>query len=175
MQPMILATLFVMMAAPVWAQTPPSTPPPGQPPTRPALTPPPAAQTAQGNPAHINVRLDLVITDTYTETPAKKTVSMIVANDRQGMIRTSNRLPNQSVGLNVDASVLRLTADLVRVGVTFEYTPARASDGALASPPELHESLVVILKDGQPLIVSQSADPATDRRVTVELTATILK
>jgi hypothetical protein len=35
--------------------------------------------------------------------------------------------------------------------------------------------LTVALRDGQKLVVSQSADPATDRKVTVEVTATILK
>jgi hypothetical protein len=33
----------------------------------------------------------------------------------------------------------------------------------------------VVLQDGKPLMVSQSADPTTERRVTAELTATILK
>jgi hypothetical protein len=44
-----------------------------------------------------------------------------------------------------------------------------------AQPAEIHESLSVVLQDGKPLLVSQSADPTTDRKVTVELMATVLK
>jgi hypothetical protein len=39
---------------------------------------------------------------------------------------------------------------------------------------QLSESIGVILADGVPLTISQSADPITERRVTVEATATIL-
>ena len=45
---------------------------------------------------------------------------------------------------------------------------------AAARPGRLHESITVRLTNGKPLVVSQSADPASDRKVTVELTATIL-
>ena len=138
---------------------------------------------AQGDLTRTNVKLDLTITDTYTTdtggTPAEKTVSMLVLHDNAGMIRTSNRLPNgMPVGLNVDASVDILDADLVRVRVTFEYTPAQMSEPAAERPPnpaELNESLTVVLRNGEPLVVSQSADPATDRTVTVKLTATVLR
>lgn len=37
------------------------------------------------------------------------------------------------------------------------------------------ESMTVILDDGKPLIVSQSADPHTDRKVRIEMKATFLK
>jgi hypothetical protein len=33
----------------------------------------------------------------------------------------------------------------------------------------------VILQNGKPLVVSQAADPTTDRKMTVEVKATILK
>jgi hypothetical protein len=32
-----------------------------------------------------------------------------------------------------------------------------------------------VLQDGQKLMISQSADPVTDRKVTVEVTATVLR
>jgi hypothetical protein len=144
-----------------------------------------------------NVKLDLTITDTYTGTPVKKTVSMLVLNGSSGMIRTTNRLANGSnVGLNIDAAATIHQGGLVTVRVTFEYTPAqlaafrpesREEEIALrtqqaerglsptSQPAQLHETLSVVLQDGKPLLVSQSADPTTDRKVTVELMATILK
>jgi hypothetical protein len=176
-------------SAPPALQAPPPAPrAPQAPPTPRAApqAPTPMPPRAPGLPANAaNVRLDLAITDTYTGAPAKKTVSMIVLSGMSGMIRTSNRLPNGfSVGLNVDAAAQVQSNGVVTVRVTFEYTPAQAPPSAQepgmagvrpTQPAELHESLSVMLQDGKPLLVSQSADPATDRKVTVELTATILK
>lgn len=144
-----------------------------------------------------NVKLDLTITDTFTGAPVKKTVSMLVLNGSSGMIRTTNRLANGSnVGLNIDAAATIHAGGLVTVRVTFEYTPAQpvaspantrdemealraqqAERGLspTSQPAQLHETLSVVLQDGKPLLVSQSADPTTDRKVTVELMATILK
>lgn len=121
-----------------------------------------------------NIRLDLTITDTYTGAPVKKTVSLLVLNANSGMIRT-NGSDGWSV-LNVDAVAAAYTSGQVSLRMTFEYTPAQAkqeSGGGRA--PRLNESITVVLQDGKPLMVSQSADPATDRKVTAELTATILK
>jgi hypothetical protein len=149
---------------PASPQQPPSGPPPGQP--TPAQTP-------------TNIKLDLAITDTYGGTPAKKTVSMLIMTGNGGMIRTSNRLASGAeVKLNVDATarVHPAAAGYVIVQVTFEYTPAQArSEESAGHPAMLHESLHVVLQNGKPLVVSQSADPSTERRVTVELTGTILK
>jgi hypothetical protein len=39
----------------------------------------------------------------------------------------------------------------------------------------MNQSLTVILQSGKPLIVSQAADPVSDRKVVVEVKATILK
>jgi hypothetical protein len=152
--------------------------------------------TAPGLPSiPANVKLELTITDTYTGTPVKKTISMLILNGQNGMIRTSNRLATgHVVGLNVDAAAMIQQGGLITVRVTFEYTPAQMTPAGgnvqtddvaraqaeqklspRAQPAELHESLSVILQDGKPLLVSQSADPTTDRKVTVELMATVLK
>ena len=39
----------------------------------------------------------------------------------------------------------------------------------------LQESITVLLNDGKPLVISQSADSISDRKVTVEVRATIVK
>jgi hypothetical protein len=127
-----------------------------------------------------NIRLDLAITDTYGGSPLKKTVTMLIRSGQNSRIRTSNNLAGWEVKLNVDATVRshRVTPNgpsFIEAQVTFEYTPAQqpAFEGARTPPAQLHESIDVVLLDGKPLVVSQSADPATDRRVTVELTATL--
>ncbi len=49
------------------------------------------------------------------------------------------------------------------------------SEGRNTRSPRLNESITVVLQDGKMLMVSQSADPGSDRKVTAELMATILK
>jgi hypothetical protein len=44
-----------------------------------------------------------------------------------------------------------------------------------AHTTDIQEQMNVLLTDGKPLVVSQSADPRGDRKVTVDVTATILK
>ena len=185
-------------SVPVTSQQTPPPARPGQTPAptmvEPVMLPPraPALPTITAN-----VKLDLTITDTYTGTPVKKTVSLLILNGSNGMIRTSNRLASGSnVGLNIDAAAMIHQGGFITVRVTFEYTPAQkpaptpatreqvdalrtqlAEQGLspTSQPAELHESISVILQDGKPLLVSQSADPTTDRKVTVELMATVLK
>ena len=38
-----------------------------------------------------------------------------------------------------------------------------------------NESVALVLDDGKPVVAAQSADPITDRRVSVEVKATILR
>jgi len=132
-----------------------------------------ASQTNQPMPSSTNIRLDLAITDTYTGAPVKKAVSLLVLTGNNGMIRTTGS-DGRSI-LNVDAIAAAYTNGQVSLRMTFEYTPAQSKDSGGITAPRLNESITVVLQDGKPLMVSQSADPATDRKVTAELTATILK
>jgi hypothetical protein len=155
-------------------QTPPPTGQRGQ-------TPPAPAQNmvSRGSRVDRNVKLDLTIVDTYTGKPVSKTVSMMLASGYSGRIRTQNVINNRyPVELNVDATAeVTANASGIRVHLTFEYNPApepaQAEANPVLRPASLNESFVVLLDDGKPLMVTRSADPATDRSVTVELTATI--
>ena len=40
---------------------------------------------------------------------------------------------------------------------------------------DIRQTLVLNLENGKPLVISEASDPLSDRRVTVEVTATILK
>lgn len=80
--------------------------------------------------------------------------------------------------LNLDARAIEQDNQLITVNATLEFTPVAAADAettAGVSPPNLQQSINVLLRSGKPLLVSRSADPFTDRTVTVELTATILE
>lgn len=159
------------------ATTPPAAAPrPGQTAPPRAATPDPLGSRAA---ASTNIRLEMKISDTLTGQAVTKEVTMIIQSGSNGRIRTESFVAQKfRVNLNIDASTTAYVSGVVRTNVTFEYSPAPANAASGDQPaqiPQLNESISVILQDGKPMIVSQSADPMTARKVTVELTATILK
>lgn len=140
----------------------------------------PAAQTAEapsgGQP--VNIKLDLTITDqTGPGDPIRKTVTLIVADRATGSIRSSGSVRGQGrVQINVDARPQILSSGAIRLWLGMEYNPRMTgSDGPTESSTLTEQIGGVVLQPGKPLIVSQAADPASDRKITVELTATLLK
>jgi hypothetical protein len=161
--------------------------------TTPRPVQPSQAQVAAREPQSTsNIQLDLVITDTLGGKPVKKTVTMLISNGGNGSIRTAGSIPiplpegafiapgtllQTPVQLNIDARASERGNRLINVLATFQFTPAAAVATERlpgSSPPELRQSIDVVLRSGKPLLVSRSADPITDRTVTVELTATIV-
>ena len=140
----------------------------------------------------INVKIEVSITDqTGSGTPAKKVVSMIASDRNQNFIRSSASVPVRSgpeqlpvmnyrnVTINVDARPTIVTKEPTKVYLVLglEYLPKVAGNREEMEPgmAQLSERLALILESGKPMMVSQAADPTSDRRITVEVTATILK
>lgn len=197
MRRLILA--FALIAATASASLIAQTPQPGAPTSLPPLPQPPRAAAAQGQattppavapsapqssrlpnlpmlPSTTNIQLELTITDTISGTPATKTVSMVILNGSSGMIRTSTQ--GSSHQLNVDAMTNAYQNGMIGVRITFDFTPPVITDEGgktIARAPGLSESLTVVVSDGKPLVVSQSADAASDRKVTATIKATVLK
>jgi hypothetical protein len=130
-----------------------------------------------------NVKLDLTITDTFGSAgPTKKTVTMLIADTFAGRIRSSNDVQvnnsSRTITINIDAIPEVRSPGQILLTLTVEYVPdlSTMSQGSGApKPANINESLTVLVADGTPTLISQSADPATDRRVTVEVTATVVK
>jgi len=154
-------------------------------------TPKPAAQE-QPKPQEVkpneglmaNVRIELTITDQRGDAPSvSKTVSLVTTDRTPSRVRTRGDILTPGMGprpviLNVDARPMILPRDRVRLELTIEYqVPGERGDTASekATAPSVNESLSVILEEGKPLLISQSADPLTDRRVKVEAKVTILR
>jgi hypothetical protein len=186
----VIAALCALVQA-QGQQPPPTRPPQTAPPARPAQTPPggdvpvppaPGAQQPQRPPTPgasgavtpqpgpqqnnwQNIKLDLVITDVASASPQlRKVLSLYIADGRQGQVRS------QSDGLiNVDARPqVRPDGKTILLQLTVEYRPD--ARGSLFS-----ESLTAMVIDGKPLMLSQTVDPSGDRKVSVEVTATIQK
>ena len=157
-----IATTTLVLAAAVSAQQ--AAP---QKPAAPDQTqsPPPARVAAQ----IANIRIEMTITDQRTDvqTPPK-TVMLLVEDRHSGRIRTGRN----NLALNVDASVEIVRDNRVRVLLSLEYTPQEAGQGAQMA---ISETVATLLEDGKPLVVSQSADPSSDRKVRVEIKATIVR
>lgn len=164
-----LALLCAVPAAGAGAQqTPlPSPPPAGQTPG--PVPPPPAPQRTSAQ--LLNVRIDITITDQRTDAAVvPKTVTLVVADRELGRIRTGSG----NLLLNVDARPTIVRDGRVSTNLALEYRPRR-EEVERSEPASIVESLTAILDDGKALVVSQSADPSTDRKVKVELKTTVLK
>jgi hypothetical protein len=175
--PMPLGVLPPETQKPV-GRPPLAIPPPDKPPT-PLEKPAPGVSKMRGR--DLNLQVEITISDQLgTQTPDKKVVSMLVADGTFGRIRASadaqrTGLGMVGTGLNVDARPTVLEGDRILLELTVEYTPFRESGQVTQRPTVLNESLSVILQSGKPVTVSQAADPVTDRKMSVEVRASIVK
>lgn len=118
----------------------------------------------------VNIRIEVTITDQREAgATSPKMVSVVVADRENGRVRTGQG----NLMLNIDARPEIVRDGRVRVFLSLEYRPAGGANEP--TPYAVTESLAAILDDGKPLTVSQSADPASNRTVKVDLKATILK
>jgi hypothetical protein len=132
-----------------------------------------------------NVQIELTLSDQAgTQVPEKKVVSMIVSSGNWGKIRSAGNvmLPGTqpyAVELNVDARPFVATDGQIQVELTLEYAPPRGQGSTSASdrqrPTGINQSQTVVLQSGKAMVVSQAADPIMDRKVLVEVKATVLK
>jgi hypothetical protein len=160
-------------------------------PPAPAVAPP-IAKPMVLIPALRNIQVEITIIDQVgSEPPLKKTISLIAADRGSGSIRSNVTIavPRQPPGpdpknyvfeelpLNVDIRP-EVTEDKNRIRarliLNYETSYASKTSGMPAVKSVLTVDQHVMLDNGKPMVVSQSADAATDRKVSVELKATIL-
>lgn len=144
---------------------------------------PKAEQRAANVATRTNIKIDLTITDQRGGAPAeRKQVSMIAADGFWGKIRSAAMTrqpdggPAMPVTLNVDARPFMTMGGQIQVELTVLYNPPDESNKVgLVRPTELNQSMTIVLQNGKPLVISQAADPIADRKMIVEVVATILK
>jgi hypothetical protein len=178
---LLTVALVACVTIPAAAQQPAPAPAPApraQPAPRvQAAAPAPAPGTAPRAPLPfanepITVRYDVIIREEGGAQPSVKTVSMTATLYEVSLVRASSRNP-----LNVDVNPTGLRDTKVRTKIGIEYTPVMPETPSGPAPVALaiRQAVHVWLESGKPMLVSQSADPASNRRLTVEVTATILK
>jgi hypothetical protein len=139
-----------------------------------------------------DIKLDVTITDqSGAARPITKNVSLIVADRADGSIRSETRVPFarkngpvtawewETLPLNVTVWPTIVSDGHVRVKLSLNYRTAGAASAESGDAPRstavITKELTAVLSDGKPLVISTSADAATDRKVTVEVKATIQK
>ena len=151
----------------------------------------------------VNIKIEVSISDQSANNPPAKKVVTMIASDRNGVnVRSSASVPvriappppapgggtvtmpqsytYKTVQINVDArpSIVQKEPNKIALNFGLEYLPTSRLSAQEEGEPGLtswNERLSVILESGKPMVVSQAADPTSDRKITVEVTATILK
>jgi len=165
--------------------------------------PPPAVAQPQPAPGRrtTNVRFDISIRDEGAGAPPPKNVSLVVAMGTSGSLRSTaprpgtdsnvpifvappanpekpgevpyNPFSGPSVPLNVDVFARAQEGDKIMARVTVEYQPY--SKDAKVQSATMRGMAEAWFDNGKPMVLSQTADPTSDRRTTIQVTATVLK
>lgn len=131
-----------------------------------------------------NVQVELTLTDQVgNAAPEMKTVSMIVSSGSWGKIRSAGNVmtPGEApyvVDLNVDARPFVSVDGPIQLELTLVYAPPKGPADQKEPKPRptgMNQSQTVVLQSGKALVISQAADPISDRKVIVEVKATVLK
>jgi hypothetical protein len=136
----------------------------------------------------VNVKVEFTITDqTGAKPPTKKTMTLIVADRENGRIRTTtqyamprgNSFTMGRAPLSVDVMPV-IDGGKIRLEFSLEYDLNAEKEASLpADAPgpstNVSERLSAILDSGVPLTIAQSSDAMTDRKLTIEVKATIVK
>jgi hypothetical protein len=145
-------------------------PRPAAPAAVPAPAPPPLVAIEPNQPGQlVNIQIDITLTsEGGTQPVARKTVTLTLADKQEGSVRSSDRGPGPQSSLNVDARPVMQTNGrvLTRVGLEFSGGDDVPFVQVRAQP---------LLESGRALRISRAVSPKTDRTVTVEVTATVLK
>ena len=190
---LILVAALLLVATTTAAQQPKTTA--SQQPKPPAERASVPSKAPEPPPQPINIKIEFTITDqTGSGQPSKKVVSMIVGDRQNNSIRSNANVLVETPGpmrdspksfsyrevwINVDAHPVLLKDGKISITFGLEYLPKAGSSGGEGSlepgMSSLNERLGLILESGKPMIVSQAADPVSDRKISVELIATVLK
>lgn len=142
-------------------------PAPATPPAAPAPPAPPRVEVTPGQLLNIQVDVTLVV-EGGTDGTQRKVITLTLADRQEGSVRSMERQINAQATLNVDARPIVQPNGkvLTRVGLEFQ---------AGTEVPLVQIRAEPLLDSGKPLRISRAVSPRSDRSVTVEVTATVLK
>jgi glucose/arabinose dehydrogenase len=181
-----------LLTASLSAQQKPAAPRPAQDKPESEPAPQPEPPPPSGDVRQRNVSIEVTIADQAGSGEAvKKVVTMIVTDRRMGSVRsggsvaaTSNGaagtapvtiVERRDVTLNVDANPVVQGDGSVLLSLTLEYIPRPEGPENTGAEARLNQRMTVTLESGKPMVISRAADPAGNRKINVEVTATVMK
>jgi hypothetical protein len=178
---LLIGSMFVVtMVTTILAQDR-TAPAPSQNPQPQAQPQPPAPPLPLPGVGQPNVRFDIAISeDGGGPAPVRKTVMLLVEAAGSASLRSTSQTARSRFGpaaLNVDirlATYFQSEGEKIRGRVTVDYQPPSAADTDSAGAG-IRAQVDAQFVDGKKLILWQATDPVSDRRTTVEATATLLK
>jgi hypothetical protein len=190
MKQLVAACIVIIgvMTPPLSAQQKPGAPAQAKP--EPASKPEPAPPP--GDVRQRNVSIEVTIADQAGSGEAvKKVVTMIVADRRMGSVRSGGSVvatskaaagapammtaERREVTLNIDANPIVQLDGSVLLSLTLEYIPRPEEPENTGAEAKLNQRLTVTLESGKPMVISRAPDPAGNRKIHVEVTATVMK
>jgi hypothetical protein len=176
----MLVASGVIATAGLSAQTAPSTPPSPRAPSKPAAPSParppapPAAPERRPDPSDggqaVNIRLDISITDQTGPGPTAvqpKTLTLLLADRSLSQVRSSF----EDRTIKVDARPT-IVDGRIRVSLTMESQRSTANGPSILA---WNQAFTVLVENAKPLVVVENSDLATNRKLTIEVKATVLK
>jgi hypothetical protein len=137
----------------------------------------------RGLPGGPNVRFDVTITDTGGAKPVTKTLSLTIgSSNNNGSVRQTSQAPNPAgnpgppmipISLNVDVRNVNWLENGIRATVVIEYQPYLPD--AKTQPGMVTANATSVFVDGRRMQILSTSDPVSDRKTTIEVTATVLK
>ncbi len=137
--------------------------------------------------ALIAVKVEFTITDQLgARAPTKKTMTMTIGAGEFSRIRTtatyakkvanSNTFSFSEAPLSIDARP-EVDGNKIALDFTLEYklSDDPVVEGAPGGSTSVSERLFAVLESGVPSVIAQSSDAMSDRKVTIEVRATIVK
>jgi hypothetical protein len=121
-------------------------------------------------PELINIRFEVVVFDKGGDQPARKVVTLLAAVGETSMVRAERNGRANPLGVDVTPSSLQGGKIMTRFGISY-VPPSTANESRL----EINQNATLWMETGKPTVISEATDPISDRRIIVEVTATILK
>jgi hypothetical protein len=125
----------------------------------------------------------VTITDTGGPKPVTKTLSLTIGtSNNNGSVRQTSQAPNPGanpgppmipVALNVDVRNVNWLENGIRATVAVEYQPYIPD--AKTQPGMVVANATTVFVDGRRTQMLVTSDPVSDRKTTIEVTATVLK
>jgi hypothetical protein len=171
---------LMLMGAGLAAQTPAAPATQGRQAVAPPPPPPaPRPPTAPASRTNTNIRVDVTVIDEGGSQPLRKTVSVTSVDGLRASSRSVSGFGGTETNLHVDATPTLDRNGKIQVRVAVFYRPNPfASPGGEGNRPNaasVNFDFPIVLDDGKRVVASQTTDPTSDRRVTIEVMATILK